>query len=70
MKNVTKPSMNPMLALFLKLTGILVIAIVAIVVAGFLLKIAIIAAVLAAIGVGVFFLYNLIRRRTNFPVIR
>ncbi|MBV8531798.1 MAG: hypothetical protein JO104_10805 [Candidatus Eremiobacteraeota bacterium] len=70
MKNVTKPGMHPMLALFLKLTGVVAIAIVVLVVAAFLLKIAIVAAIVAAIAVGGFFLYNLIRRRSNFPVIR
>jgi hypothetical protein len=69
MKNVTPP-MNPALALFLKVTAIVALAIVVLVVAGFLLKIVLIAAIIAAVAVGAFLLYNLIRRRSNFPVIR
>jgi hypothetical protein len=61
---------NPLLALFLKLTAAVALVIVVLVVAGFLLKIVLIAAVIAAIGVGAFFLYSLIRRRSNLPVIR
>ena len=62
--------MHPMLGLFLRLTAIVTIGIVLLVVAAFILKIAIVAAVIAAIAIGGFFLYNLIRRRTNYPVIR
>jgi hypothetical protein len=69
MKNVT-PKMNPMLALFLKLTAIVAVAIVVLVVAGYLLKVVLIAAMIAAVAVGGFFLYSLVRRRSNFPVIR
>ncbi len=61
---------NPMLALFLKLTAIVAIAIVVLVVALYLVKIVLIAAIIAAVGVGAFFLYSLLRRRSNFPVIR
>jgi hypothetical protein len=61
--------MKPTLSLFLRLTAIVALAIVALVVAGFLLKIAIIAAIVAAIGVGGFFVYNLFRR-AKYPVIR
>ncbi len=68
MKNVTGPS--PLLGLFLKLTAIVALAIVVLVIAGFLLKIVVLAAIVAAIGVGAFFLYSLIRRRSNLPVIR
>ena len=70
MKNVTHPKMNPMLGLFLRLTLIVGAAIVILVVAAFLLKIAVIAAVIAAVAVGIFFLYNLVRRRSKYPVIR
>jgi len=59
-----------MLTLFLRLTAIVAIAIVVIVVAAFLLKIAIVAAIIAALAVGGLFLYNLVRRRSNLPVIR
>lgn len=69
MKNIT-PRMNPTLAFFLKLTAIIAVAIVVLIVAAFLLKIILIAAVIAAIAAGAFFLYNLVRGRSNFPVIR
>jgi len=61
---------NPLLLLFLRLTAIVALAIVVLIVAGFLLKIVLIAAVIAGVAVGGFFLYNLIRRRSNFPVAR
>lgn len=61
---------NPTLSLFLRLTAIVAVAIVVLVLAGYLLKVVLIAAVIAALGVGGFFLYNLIRRRSNFPIIR
>jgi hypothetical protein len=61
---------NPLVLLFLRLTAIVAVAIVVLIVAGFLLKIVLIAAVVAALGVGAFFLYNLIRRRSNYPVVR
>lgn len=69
MKNVT-PQMNPTLAFFLKLTAIVAVGIVVLIVALFLLKILFVAAVIAAIAAGGFFLYNLVRRRSNYPVIR
>ncbi|MBV9718573.1 MAG: hypothetical protein JOZ77_04595 [Candidatus Eremiobacteraeota bacterium] len=69
MKNVT-PAKNPTIALFLKLTAVVAVALVVLLIAGFLLKIVLIAAVVAAIAVGVFFLYNLFRRRSKLPVIR
>jgi hypothetical protein len=37
---------------------------------GFLVPIVLIAAVIAALGLGGFFLYNAIRRRSNLPIIR
>ncbi len=70
MKNVTPSNLNPTLGLFIKLTAIVAIAIVVLIVAAFLLKIVLIAAVVAAIGVGGFLIYNLIRRRSKLPVIR
>jgi hypothetical protein len=69
MKNVTS-NLNPVLALFLKVTVVVTLAIIVLKLAGFLFHTVLIAAILAAIGVGGFLLYNLIRRRTNFPVIR
>ncbi|MGA8575514.1 MAG: hypothetical protein WB609_07500 [Candidatus Cybelea sp.] len=70
MKNVTGPKLNPMLSLFLKSTAVVAIAIVASILLWNLLKIVVIAAVLAAIGVGVFYIYSFIRRRSKLPVIR
>jgi hypothetical protein len=70
MKNVTKPKFNPMVSLFLKLTGVVAVAIVVLVVAGYLLKIVLIAAIIAAIVVGGYFLYNLFKRRSNYPIVR
>jgi hypothetical protein len=61
---------NQTLSLFLRLTAIVAVAIVVLVLAGYLLKVVLIAAVIAALAVGVFFLYNLIRRRSNLPIIR
>ncbi len=60
--------MNSTLAFFLKLTVIVAVAIVVLIVAAFLLKIVLVAAVIAAIVAGGFFLYNLVRRRSNYPV--
>lgn len=62
--------MHPMLALFLKLTAVVTVGIVLLLIAAFLVKIAILAAIVAAIAVGGYFLYNLIRRRPKYPVIR
>lgn len=70
MKNVTKPALNPTLALFLKLTAIVTGAIVLLVIAGYLLKVVFVAAIIAAVAVGAILLYNFFRRRSNFPVIR
>ena len=74
MKNVTKPNLNPMLALFLKVTVavalLIVLVEVLIKVVGFLVPIILLAGVIAAIGLGGFFLYKLIRKRSNFPASR
>ncbi len=59
-----------MLGLFLRLTVIVAVGIVLVIVAAFLLKIALIAAIIAAIGVAGYFLYSLIRRRSGLPIIR
>jgi hypothetical protein len=70
MKNVTKPALNPTVALFLKLTAVVAVAIVVLVVAGYLLKIVLVAAIIAAVAIGGILLYNLVRRRSNLPLIR
>ncbi|MFZ0031352.1 MAG: hypothetical protein WBE79_08915 [Candidatus Cybelea sp.] len=74
MKNVTKPKLNQTLALFLKVTVavalLIVLVDILIKVVGFLIPIVLIAAVIAALGLGGFFLYNAIRRRSNLPIIR
>lgn len=62
--------MHPMLALFLKITAAVTLAIVALFIVAFLLKIVFVAAIVAAVAVGGFFLYTLVRRRTRLPVIR
>ena len=62
--------MHPMLALFLRLTAVVGIAIVVLVIAGFLFKIAIVAALIAAILVGGYFVYNLFRKRSKLPTTR
>ncbi|HUA08945.1 MAG TPA: hypothetical protein VMA98_06690 [Candidatus Acidoferrales bacterium] len=62
--------MRPMLATFIRLTIFIAIAIVLVALAGWLLHIVVIAAVIAALAVGGLFLYNVIRRRSGVPVIR
>lgn len=62
--------MHPMLSLFVRLTIVVALAILVLVVAGFLLKIALIAAVIAALVVGGYFLFALFRRRSRLPVSR
>lgn len=63
-------TMNPMLALFLKVTAVVTVAIVLLFVVGFLVKIVAVAAIVAALAVGIFFVSNYLRRRSNLPVIR
>ena len=63
------PNMNPMLWLFLRLTALVAIGIVTLIVAAFLLKIIIIAAVVAALVFAGFFIYSLFRR-SRLPVVR
>ena len=70
MRNVTRPPLNPTLALFLKVTAVVAIAIVVLLLLWNLLKIVLIAAVIAAAAVGVFYIYSLFRRRSKLPVIR
>lgn len=62
--------MNPILALFLKLTAAITIAIVALWIVSKLVGIVIVAAIIAAAVLGGFFLYNLFRRRPNLPISR
>ncbi|MBV8345378.1 MAG: hypothetical protein JO190_10360 [Candidatus Eremiobacteraeota bacterium] len=70
MRIPTRPGMHPMAALFLKLTALVAIVIVVFVVTGYLLKILIVAAIIAAVLLGGYWLYSAIRRRSNHPVIR
>lgn len=70
MKNVTKPAMHPTVSLFLKLTAVVAVALVVLWIADKLLKVVFVAAIVAAIAVGVILLYNFIRRRSNSPAIR
>jgi hypothetical protein len=66
--------MHPQLLTFLKLTGLLAAAIVVFFlltsVTGWLIKVALIAALIAAVAMGGFFVYNVISRRRQLPVIR
>ena len=66
--------MHPQLLTFLKLTGLLAAAIAAFFVltfvTGLLVKVVLIAAVLAAVAMGGFFIYNVLVRRKQLPVIR
>ena len=62
--------MHPYLATFLKLTAVITIGIVLLLLVGFLLKIVFVAAIIAAIAAAGFFVYTLVRRRSNMPVIR
>ena len=66
----TRLNMHPMLALFLKLTAAITIAIVVLWILSKLVMIAIVAAAIAAVLLGGFFLYNLFRRRTKLPISR
>ncbi len=70
MRTPTRPGMPPMVALFLKLTALVAIVIVVFVVTGYLLKVLIVAAVIAALLLGGYWIYNAFRRRSNQPVIR
>ncbi len=62
--------MHPMVTLFLKLTALVAIVIVVFVVTGYLLKILIVAAVIAAVLLGGYWVYSALRRRSKHPVIR
>ena len=70
MKNVTGPKLNPMLAVFLKVTAAVAIVIIALVLLWNLVKVVLSAALIAAAAVGIFYLYSLFRRRSKLPVIR
>jgi len=59
-----------MVALFLKLTALVAIVIVVFVLTGYLLKILIVAAVIAAVLLGGYWVYSAFRRRSNQPIIR
>jgi hypothetical protein len=60
-------SMNPTLAVFLRITAVVAVAIVALVVAGFLIKIFIVAAAIAALVVAGLLVYSFFRR-SRYPV--
>jgi len=59
-----------MLHTFIRLTLVIALAIVAIVVAAFVFKLVLVAALLAAVAVGGLFLYNVIRGRSRVPISR
>jgi hypothetical protein len=62
--------MHPFLGLFLKITGVVALAIVLLILAAIVLKIVIVAAVIAAVIFAGVFIYSLVRRRSSLPVIR
>jgi hypothetical protein len=66
--------MHPQLLTFLKLTGLLAAAIAVFIfmtfVTGLLVKVVLIAALVAALVMGGFFVYNALVRRKQLPVIR
>ena len=59
-----------MAALFLKLTALVAVIIVAFWVSMFLVKIVVVAAIIAAVLLGGYWVYSAFRRRSNHPVIR
>ena len=65
-----KFTLHPLLALFLKLTVAVTLAIVALVIIAYVLKIVVVAAVIAAIVLAGFLVVAFFRRRPNLPVIR
>jgi hypothetical protein len=65
-----KFSMHPLLAVFLKLTVAVTLAIVALVVVAFVLKIVVVAAAIAALVLAGFLVFAFFRRRLSLPVIR
>ncbi|MBV8489381.1 MAG: hypothetical protein JO199_02535 [Candidatus Eremiobacteraeota bacterium] len=60
--------MNQTLSLFLKLTAVIAVGLVIIVLSGMLLKLVIVAGVIAGLILGGFFLYSYLRRRNSLPV--
>jgi hypothetical protein len=71
MSRLTRFSMHPLLAVFLKLTIAVTLAIVALVIVAFLLKIVVAAAVIAAIVIAGFFVFAFFRRRRpSLPLVR
>lgn len=62
--------MHPLLSTFIRLTILVTIGLVALFLAVIVFKMVLVAAVIAGLVIGGVFLYNLIRRRNNAPVIR
>ena len=62
--------MHPLTHTFIRLTLIIALGVVGLFALLFVLKVVLAAAVVAAVIVGGLFLYNLIRRRANLPVVR
>ena len=63
-------TMHPVLALYLRITVIVALAILGLVLAAVVLKILLVAAVIAAVIFGGFFLVSMFRRRAQLPTIR
>ena len=62
--------MHPLLSVFLRLTALVTIGIIALLIAGFVLKIVLVAGLIAAAVVAGFFVYSFFRNRSSVPVIR
>lgn len=58
------------MSLFIRITAVVAVAVVALILLGFLVKIVFFAAVVAAFVIGGLALYNLFRRRGPAPVVR
>jgi hypothetical protein len=62
--------MAPLLATFIRLTIMVTVGLVALALAWWLFHWVVTAAIIAGVVMGGLFLYNMIRRRSNAPVIR
>lgn len=63
-------TMNPVLALWLKVTVVIALVIVAFTLMAILAKIVLVAAVLGGVVIGALFLYSVVRRRGQVPTVR
>jgi hypothetical protein len=63
-------TIHPVLALWLKVSVVIAIALVAITLMAVLAKIFVVAALLGAVVIGALFLYSVVRRRRQVPTVR